>query len=70
MTPGIPWSTDEDRRLFELAQSGLSFGEIALRINRSRSVIRRHAEKLKIKVAAERNGMTIGRLELGLKGKG
>ena len=52
----IPWSTDDDQRLRELAQSGLSFAEMARQMNRSRSVIRSHAEKLKIAVARGQSG--------------
>lgn len=53
---GIPWSTNDDQRLGKLAQSGLSFAEIARQMNRSRSVIRNHAEKLKIAVAKGQAG--------------
>jgi hypothetical protein len=71
MKAGVPWSKDEDRRLRDLAQSGLATPEIAFRMNRSRSVIRRHAKKLNISIAGSRTMMdTVGRLaELGMKVK-
>jgi IS30 family transposase len=54
MSSGAPWSQDEDQRLRDLALSGLPVQEIALRMNRSSSVIRRHAERLKINIAGSR----------------
>jgi hypothetical protein len=70
MSRGL-WSKDEDQRLRSLAQSGLAIMQIALRMNRSNTVIRRHAAKLKIGIAGGRNVMaTVDRLvELGLKAK-
>jgi hypothetical protein len=72
MSNGIPWSTDDDQRIRDLALQGLNLRSIAVQINRSLSVIHRHAEKLKIAIASDRNGMmTVGRLaELGMKTKG
>ena len=58
MRRGLPWTDDEDRRLRELARAGLSYVEIALEMRRSTSMVRRHAEKLKIKVANGRKGTT------------
>jgi hypothetical protein len=70
MSRGL-WSKDEDQRLRSLAQSGLAIMQIALRMNRSNTVIRRHAAKLKIGIAGGRNvTATVDRLvELGLKAK-
>lgn len=66
------WSEDEDKRLRSLAQSGLYISQIALRMNRSHTVIRRHAAKLKIAIASGRNmKVTIERIvKLGQKAKG
>jgi hypothetical protein len=71
---GIPWLSDDDQCLRKLAQSGLSFSEIAIQMNRARSVIRNHAEKLEIAVARGQVGKAkiakSGRSRLGLKAKG
>jgi len=71
MSGGVPWSTHEDQRLRLLAKSGLGAKGIAHKMNRPQSVIRRHAEKLKIGIAGGRNVMaTVGRLvDLRLKAK-
>jgi len=71
MNQGVPWSKAEDECLRNFAMSGLAAPEIALAMNRPRSVIRRHAEKLQIKIASGKNAMIrIDRLvELGLKAK-
>jgi hypothetical protein len=70
MSRGL-WSKDEDQRLRSLAQSGLAIMQIALRMNRSNTVIRRHAAKLKIGIAGGRNvtATVDGLVELGLKAK-
>jgi hypothetical protein len=72
MSSGVLWSVDEDQRLRSLEQSGLAMKQIALRMNRSHAVFRRHAAKLKIGIAGGRNVVaTVDRLvELGLKVKG
>ena len=72
MSSGVLWSVDEDQRLRSLEQSGLAMKQIALRMNRSHTVIRRHAAKLKIGIAGGRNVVaTVDRLvELRLKVKG
>jgi|APIni6443716594_1056825.scaffolds.fasta_scaffold236008_2 DNA-binding NarL/FixJ family response regulator len=72
MSSGFLWSDDDDQRLRSLAQSGLAMRQIALRMNRSHAVIRRHAAKLKIGIASGRNvTATVDRLvERGLKVKG
>jgi hypothetical protein len=71
MSSGVLWSDADDQRLRSLAQSGLAIRQIALRMNRSHNVIRRHAAKLKIAIASGRNVMaTVDRLVgLGLKVK-
>jgi DNA-binding CsgD family transcriptional regulator len=70
MSNGVPWSTDDDVRLGDLARSGLSPADIANQMNRSVSLIYRHARILKIALANGRNGITTGRLVgLGLKAK-
>jgi hypothetical protein len=73
MSSDVLWSADEDQRLRSLAQSGLAMRQIALRMNRSHAVIRRHATKLKIGIAGGRNVVaTVDRLvdlELKVKGK-
>ena len=68
---GRAWSEGEDRRLRDLVRSGLAVSEIALEMNRSRSVIQRHAVKLGIKVASGTRVMNrVDRLvELGLRVK-
>jgi hypothetical protein len=71
---GVPWSKDDDQLLRDLAKSGLSFSEIAVQMNRSRSVIRNHAEKLEIAVAKGRIGKAViakdgGSRSGGLKAK-
>jgi hypothetical protein len=53
----VPWSNDEDQRLLELAQAGLSLPEIAVEMGRSISGVRWRAEKLQIKIARGANGM-------------
>ena len=65
------WSKDEDQRLRDLAQSGLSTEDIATQMNRSKSAIRENAERLEITIASGRNeARTIRRLvELGMKAK-
>jgi len=67
----VPWSKDEDQRLRDLAQSGLSTEDIAIQMNRSKSAIRENAERLEITIASGRNeARTIRRLvELGMKAK-
>ena len=72
MTTGAPWSKDEDKRLRDLAKSGLGTEDIAAQMNRSKSAIRANAERLDIRIANGRNGkITVRRLvELGLKAKG
>jgi hypothetical protein len=72
MSSGDLWSDDDDQRLRSLAQSGLAIRQIALRMNRSHTVIGEHAAKLKIGIASGRNVMaTVDRLvERGLKVKG
>ena len=72
MSSGVLWSDDDDQRLRSLAQSGLAMRQIALRMNRSHTVIRKHAAKLKIGIASGRNVIaTVDRLvERGLKVKG
>ena len=72
MSSGVLWSDDDDQRLRRLAQSGLAIRQIALRMNRSHNVIRKHAAKLKIGIVSGRNVMaTVDRLvERGLKVKG
>jgi hypothetical protein len=68
MSNGVPWSTDDDQRVRDLARSGLGLGDIAIQMNRSISVIHRHAKMLKITIAGK---TTSGRLvDLGLKAKG
>jgi hypothetical protein len=69
MSNGIPWSTDDDQRVRDLARSGLNLGEIAIQMNRSISVIHRHAERLNIAIASGRNGKTNRLLELAQKAK-
>jgi hypothetical protein len=69
MSNGIPWSTDDDQRVRDLARSGLILGEIAIRMNRSISVIHKHAGKLNVAIASDRNGTAIRLVELGLKAK-
>ena len=58
MKQHLPWSSDEDQRLRELAQSGLGLPEIAREMNRSKSAVRRNALKLQIAIASSPNGMT------------
>ena len=67
----MPWSKDEDQRLRDLAQSGLSTEDIATQMNRSKSAIRENAERPEITIASGRNeALTIRRLvELGMKAK-
>ena len=71
MRATVPWSKDEDQRLRDLAQSGLSTEDIAIQMNRSKSAIRENAERLEITIASGRNeALTIRRLvELGMKAK-
>jgi len=71
MRATVPWSKDEDQRLRDLAQSGLSTEDIAIQMNRSKSAIRENAERLEITIASGRNeARTIRRLvELGMKAK-
>ena len=71
MSNGLPWSMDDDQYLRDLAQSGLSPADIANQMNRSASVVYRHARMLKIALASGRNGITtLGRpLDIGLKAK-
>ena len=67
MSNGVPWSTVDDVRLGDLARSGLGLADIAIQMNRSISVIHRHAKMLKITIAGK---TTADRLfELGLKAK-
>jgi hypothetical protein len=68
---GRAWSEGEDRRLRDLARSGLTVPQIALEMNRSRSVIQRHAVKLRIKIATGIRVMNrVDRLvDLGLRVK-
>jgi hypothetical protein len=47
MNGGVPWSKDEDRRLRDLALSGLGTADIAFQMKRSESAVRKNAERLK-----------------------
>jgi hypothetical protein len=69
MNKGVPWSIDEDRHLRDFAHAGFTVREIALQMNRSRSVIQRHSAMLGIKVASGRNLTAVDRL-VGLKANG
>jgi hypothetical protein len=69
MSNGVPWSADDDQRIRDLARAGLSLGDIAIQMNRSISVIHRHAQRLRITIASDRVGLTSRLVELGLKAK-
>jgi len=71
MSNGGRWSNEEDQHLRSLARSGSSIRQIALRMNRSDTAIRRHAAELNIGIAGGRNVMaTVDRLvELGSNAK-
>lgn len=69
MSNGVPWSTDDDQRVRDLARSGLGLGDIAIQMNRSVSVIHRHAKMLNITIASDRSGMTSRHVEMGMKAK-
>jgi hypothetical protein len=72
MSNGVPWSTVDDQRVRDLARSGLGLGDIAIQMNRSISVIHRHAKMLKITIANNRIGKTTADqlTDQGLKAKG
>jgi IS30 family transposase len=69
MSNGVSWSADDDQRICDLARAGLSLGDIAIQMNRSISVIHRHAQRLRITIASDRIGLTNRLVELGLKVK-
>jgi hypothetical protein len=71
MSNVVPWSTDDDQRVRDLARSGLGLGDIAIQMNRSISVIHRHAKMLKITIANSRMGKTTADqlADRGLKAK-
>ena len=66
---GVPWSTGDDERVRDLAQRGLSLGDIAIQMNRSISVIYNHARKLRIAIASDRNARRNRLVQIGLKAK-
>jgi hypothetical protein len=57
MSPNIPWSDEEDRRLRVLAKSGLSLTEIAHQMQRGVSSVRSRASKIEVAIARDRNPM-------------
>ena len=71
MRRAVPWSEEEDRRLRDLARSGIGAKDIAALMDRSTSVICDHAKRLKIAIANDRNKLVkIDRLlGIGLKAK-
>ena len=58
----IPWTSDDDDRLRELARSGIGMDEIAAHMNRTKWAVRGRAEKLKIPIARQENAMQRGRI--------
>ena len=52
-----PWLPADDDMLRSLARRGLSEGEIAAQMQRSKSSVRSRAEKVKVAIARDRNGM-------------
>ncbi len=71
---GGPWSPEEDTQLRKLARSGLSLGEIAVQMERSKSSVRTRALAMNVAIARDRNPMQKPHIirqlvELGLKVK-
>jgi hypothetical protein len=54
---GPPWTAEEDDHLRNLALSGFSLAEIALRMLRGKSSVRNRALKMKVPIARDRNPM-------------
>jgi hypothetical protein len=59
------WSKDDDKRLRELAMSGIGMVEIADCLQRTKSSVRVRAAKLNIAIARQENPMQKGRLQKG-----
>jgi hypothetical protein len=72
---GGPWSPEEDSQLRKLAHSGLSTGQIAAQMERSKSSVRTRALATNVAIARDRNPMQKPHIirqlvEIGLKVKG
>jgi hypothetical protein len=64
-----PWSPADDDLLRALAMRGLSEGEIAEQMDRSKSSVRSRAAKIQVAIARDRNGMQKPQRSVGLTGR-